>query len=441
MEQKILIVEDNIMLSHMQKTWLEQAGYRVSTAIDEPAARKLLRKEPFELILSDVRLPVGNGIALLEWLNKEQLRIPFVTTTDYASCCDAVRAVKLGAKDYLPKPIYRERLLELVGELLKPLSRVREEKELFKRCSPKARNVERLARLVAPSDMSVLILGANGTGKESIAQGIHQNSDRRGMPFVAVNCGGIPLEIASSLFFGHVKGTFTGADSDREGYFGVAQGGTLFLDEIGSLPYELQGLLLRVLQEHSYTSVGSHRERGADVRIIAATNENLQEAICDGRFREDLFYRLNEFELLQPSLAECREDILPLARFFLKQLSEKYRRTFGGFTEEAENLLLAYPWPGNIRELKNRVKRAVIISEDTLITALDIGIGKGGLTLESGVFPCNPCDEMKLKNVEKEKIQISLALEETKGNITKAAALLGISRTALYGKLKRYNLR
>lgn len=425
----------------MQKAWLEEAGYSVSTAIDEPTARKLLRKESFDLVLSDVRLPVGNGIALLEWLNKEQLKIPFVTTTDYASCCDAVRAVKLGAKDYLPKPVYRERLLELTGELLKPLSRVREEKEMFKRCSPKAKNVERLARLVAPSDMSVLILGANGTGKESIAQGIHQGSDRRDMPFVAVNCGGIPSEIASSLFFGHVKGAFTGADSDREGYFGTAQGGTLFLDEIGNLSYELQGLLLRVLQERVYMPVGSHREREADVRIIAATNENLRQAIRDGHFREDLFYRLDEFELLQPSLSECQEDILPLARFFLKRLSEKYGRVFTGFTEEAENLLLAYSWPGNVRELKNCIRRAVIISEDTLISASDIGGSGGSLSRDSGTSSCNPCDEMKLKDMEKEKMQISLALEKTKGNITRAATLLGISRTALYGKLKRYNLK
>lgn len=429
------------MLSHMQKAWLEEAGYSVSTAIDEPTARKLLRKERFDLVLSDVRLPVGNGIALLEWLNKEQLKIPFVTTTDYASCSDAVHAVKLGAKDYLPKPVYRERLLELTGELLKPLSRVREEKEMFKRCSSKAKNVERLARLVAPSDMSVLILGANGTGKEFIAQSIHQGSDRRDMPFVAVNCGGIPQDIASSLFFGHVKGAFTGAETDREGYFGVAQGGTLFLDEIGNLSYELQGLLLRVLQEHVYMPVGSHRERKADVRIIAATNENLRLAIREGRFREDLFYRLNEFELAQPSLCECQEDILPLARFFLQRLSQKYGRVFTGFTEEAESLLLAYSWPGNIRELKNCIRRAVIISETTLISASDLGSDVCNSAYNSESPTRNSFNEIKLRDLEKEKMQISLALEKTNGNVTKAAALLGISRTALYGKLKRYSLK
>ena len=441
MKQKILIVEDNIMLSHMQKAWLEEAGYSVSTVMDEPTARRLLQKEAFDLVLSDIRLPVGNGIALLEWLNKEQLRMPFVATTDYASCCDAVRAVKLGAKDYLPKPIYRERLLELAGELLRPLSRMREEKELFKRCSPKAREVERLARLVAPSEMSVLIFGSNGTGKESIAQGIHQDSDRSDMPFVAVNCGGIPQEIASSLFFGHVKGAFTGADSNREGYFGMAQGGTLFLDEIGILSYELQGLLLRVLQEHVYTPVGSYRERKADVRIIAATNEDLRQAIREGRFREDLFHRLGEFELFQPSLCDCREDILPLARFFLEQLSEKYGRAFTGFTEEAENMLLAYPWPGNIRELKNRIRRAVIISEDTVISVPDLRSVEENLPPDNGTFTGNSCDEMKLKNAEKEKTQISLALEKSKGNVTQAAVLLGISRTALYGKMKKYRLK
>lgn len=253
MKQKILIVEDNVGLSQMQKDWLLQAGYEVTTAIDEPAARRLLRRTAFDLILSDVRLPEGDGISLLEWTRGERMTTPYIVMTEYATVSDAVRAIRSGAKDYLPKPVHKERLLEMADEILHPLSTVqREEKVLFRRRSAQARHVERLAALVAPSDMSVLILGANGTGKESVARNIHRSSERRSMPFVAVNCGVLPKGLAPSLFFGHVKGAFTGADANREGYFGMAEGGTLFLDEIGTMPYEIQAMLLRVLQENTY---------------------------------------------------------------------------------------------------------------------------------------------------------------------------------------------
>ena len=309
MKRKILIVEDNVGLSQMQKDWLLQAGYEVTTAIDEPAARRLLRRTAFDLILSDVRLPEGDGISLLEWTRRERMTTPYIVMTEYATVSDAVRAIRSGAKDYLPKPVHKERLLEMADEILRPLSTVqREEKVLFRRCSVQARHVERLAALVAPSDMSVLILGANGTGKESVARNIHRSSERRNMPFVAVNCGVLPKELAPSLFFGHVKGAFTGADTNREGYFSMAEGGTLFLDEIGTMPYEIQAMLLRVLQENTYLPVGGKRERKADVRIVAATNEDMAKAIRDGRFREDLYHRLCEFEIRLPLLSEgpCR---------------------------------------------------------------------------------------------------------------------------------------
>ena len=266
MKQKVLIVEDNISLSQRQKDWLEQAGYDVMTAMHEPAARALIRKHRFDFILSDVRLPEGDGISLLEWLTKEKKDIPFIVTTEYGSIPDAVRAIKLGAKDYLPKPVHREHLLELAEEIFRPLATVRTKpKDLFRRTCPKILEVERYARIVAPSDMSVLILGANGTGKESVAQGIHANSGRDGK-FVAVNCGALPRELAASLLFGHEKGAFTGADTAKNGYFDMAKGGTLFLDEIGTMPIDIQSMLLRVLQENTYTPIGSDRERMADVR-------------------------------------------------------------------------------------------------------------------------------------------------------------------------------
>ena len=343
MKRKILIVEDNTGLSQMQKDWFAQAGYDAVTAMNEPIARSLIRKMRFDLILSDVRLPEGDGISLLEWLRKEKKDIPFIITTEYVSVPDVVRTVKLGAKDYLPKPVRRDHLLEL-AKVFRPVATVRKkEKVLFHRTSPKILQVEKFAKLVAPSDMSVMILGANGTGKESVAQTIHQYSERRDMPFVAVNCGALPRELAASLFFGHEKGAFTGADTARTGYFDMAKGGTLFLDEIGTMTYEIQSMLLRVLQENVYTPIGSGKERIADVRIIAAINEDLQPAIKDGRFREDLYHRLNEFEIRQPSLSECPEDIIPLAEFFRERYSKELKRETRGFTDDAKRRMLAYP--------------------------------------------------------------------------------------------------
>ena len=351
MKRKILIVEDNTGLSQMQKDWFAQAGYDAVTAMNEPIARSLIRKMRFDLILSDVRLPEGDVISLLEWLRKEKKDIPFIITTEYVSVPDVMRTVKLGAKDYLPKPVRRDHLLEL-AKVFRPVATVRKkEKVLFHRTSPKILQVEKFAKLVAPSDMSVMILGANGTGKESVAQTIHQYSERRDMPFVAVNCGALPRELAASLFFGHEKGAFTGADTARTGYFDMAKGGTLFLDEIGTMTYEIQSMLLRVLQENVYTPIGSGKERIADVRIIAAINEDLQPAIKDGRFREDLYHRLNEFEIRQPSLSECPEDIIPLAEFFRERYSKELKRETRGFTDDAKRRMLAYPWPGNVREM------------------------------------------------------------------------------------------
>lgn len=368
MKRKILIVEDNVGLSQMQKDWFAQAGYETVTAINEPIAHSLIRKKQFDLILSEVRLPEGDGISLLEWLRKEKTDIPFIITTEYVSVPDVVRTIKLDAIDYLPKPVHKEHLLELAEDVFRPIVIVRkQEKKLFHRTSPKILQVEKYARLVAPSDMSVMILGANGTGKESVAQSIHQGSERWNMPFVAVNCGALPRELAASLFFGHEKRAFTGAGTAKTGYFDMAKGGTLFLDEIGTMSYETQSMLLRVLQENTYTPIGSGKERVADVRIIAATNEDLQQAIKEGRFREDLYHRLCEFEIRQPSLVDCAEDIIPLAEFFRERYSKELKRETCGFTDDTKRRMLAYPWPGNVRELQNRVKRSVLVSESPIL--------------------------------------------------------------------------
>ena len=434
MKKRILIVVDNIALSHIQKDWLVRDGYSVATVMNEPLAHTFLRKARLDLILPHARLPQGDGIHLLEWIGKEKMDIPFVIMTEYASITDAVKAIKMGAKDYLSKPVYHEQLVEMVKELLKPIATMRsKEKELFKRISPKAREAEHLAEIVASSDITVLILGANGTGKESIARSIHFHSTRKDMPFVAVNCGAIPRELAASMFFGHTKGAFTGADTDKGGYFDAAKGGTLFLDEIGTLPFDMQSSLLRVLQEGTFMPVGSSRERVADVRIVAATNENLEQAIEKGTFREDLFHRINEFTLRMPDLKERKEDILLFANFFLDQANKELDKHLIGFDSKASQALLNYHWPGNLRQMKNIVKRATLLAQGSFITLLELGTE----LLETSTV-CSA--SMALRNEETEKEHILEALRQTGNNKSKAAQLLNIDRKTLYNKLKLYNI-
>ena len=435
MKKKILIVEDNIVLSQRLRDRLERCGYAVETAIDEPSARRLIHKCGFDLVLADVRLPKGDGLSLLEWLNGGRRHTPFVVAARHANYPEPGRALESGAYDYLPKPVDMDRLLDTVRELLRPsLSLPRGGKPLFRFASPAACEVRRMASLVAPVEVSVLILGANGTGKESVARRIHEESDRRQMPFVAVNCSVISKELAPSLLFGHVKGSFTGAEKDTEGYFGMAGGGTLFLDEIGTLGYEAQSMLLRVLQEGTYTPVGGSRERRADTRIVAATNEDLALAIREGRFREDLYHRLAEFEIRLPALRECRADLLPLADFFRERFSTELRKPTEGFTPEAEERLLSYPWPGNIREMQNRVRRAVLLSGGPQVGADELGIPDGGAAFPGGIHP-HPKSDAEWKS----SVENALAL--CGGHRGHAAALLHVSEATLYRKMKKYGVK
>lgn len=329
---KILIVEDNMILCGMIEKWLQKAGYEVLTAIDEPGARNILKKNEINLVLGDVRLPEGDGISLLEWMMRSKMEVPFIVMTDYACITDAVRAIKLGAKDYLQKPVHQEQLIELVHSMLKQPVIVRKERSFVERTSEAAKKAASLARRVAPSELSVLILGPSGSGKEVIAQMIHRYSDRREKPFVAVNCGSIPNDLQASEFFGAVKGAFTGAVADRKGHFETANGGTLFLDEVGNMPYSMQILLLRVLQEKEFNPVGSDKVKHTDVRIISATNEDMKKAVEEGRFREDLYYRLAELEILQPPLKDCKDEIFLLAEFFSKEHSGRICVKKDGFT-------------------------------------------------------------------------------------------------------------
>lgn len=428
-----MIVEDNIVLGEVLSRWVGKVGIDADIATHEPSARRRMESKEYSLVLTDVRLPKGDGLSLLEWSMAERHGVPFVVMTDYASVPDAVRAVKMGAEDYLPKPVHEERLTELLGNIIGNVGKAfGNERSLLRRCSPQALAAENLAKRVAGTDWSVMILGPNGSGKESVARTVHRHSLRKGKPFVAVNCGAVPKELAASEFFGHVKGAFTGADGDKDGYFKAAHGGTLFLDEVGNMSLEVQAMLLRVLQEREYVPVGSRKPCKADVRIVSATNADMASAISVGSFREDLYHRLCEFEIRQPSLAECPEDVLSLAEFFLNKYSAEMRLGCAGFTEGAKMALLSWHWPGNIRELANMVRRGVLLAEGGLLSAESLG-------LDGELCAC-PASSLKLIGNEDEKRRITVIFDECCGNVSRAAELLGCSRPTLYKKLRTYGM-
>ena len=424
--KNILIIEDDVVFSRSISNWLKKKGMATGHVSTLSAARKELQVKKFDLVLADLRLPDGSSMELLKWMKGKYYSIPFLIMTSYGQVENAVEAMQLGASNYLCKPVQPDRLWEVIE---KEFSRPQHgSTEFYRGESEKAREMYRLIGPVARSDMSVLLRGASGTGKEHIAAEIHEWSLRRHKPFVAVDCGAVSDDLVRSEFFGYCKGAFTGADSDKAGLFQAAEGGTLFLDEIGNLAPVNQMKLLRALQEKRYLPVGAVRERPFDIRLIAATNADLEKAIAEGSFREDLYHRLNEFTIRVPLLSECGEDILPLAEFFLKQFSARYGKPVQGFDREAAAVLRQYGWPGNIRELKNTVRRAVVFAGEGRISAQELNLDQG----------------MKLGNMivcpEKEEQQILRILGQTGNNRTLTARVLGISRTALYYKLRKYGI-
>ena len=401
---------------------------RVESVTKLSDAKKSVREKEYDLILADLRLPDGNSTLFLEWLNDENYTIPFLIMTNYGQVENAVQAMQLGAVNYLCKPIRPDKLSEAIFNVL---SKSHEENEFYRGESPQALELYKKLKLVALSDYSILIRGASGVGKEHVAREIHDQSHRHSKPYITVDCGAIPEELAASEFFGHRKGAYTGAESDTPGLFRAADGGTLFLDEIGNLSYKTQTLLLRALQEKTYKPLGSTHEYAFNIRLIAATNENLEKAIKEGRFREDLFYRLNEFTLTLPRLSECKEDILPMANFFLRRASEKLKRHFQGFDRLAETALEQYPWFGNIRELKNTINCAALIAESQWITVKDLSLD---LSIETEEEPEDATEQ------EKEKVILLQTLERTGNNRSKAAKMLKLSRTTFYEKLRKYHI-
>ena len=446
----ILIVEDDLTFATMMQTWLRKKGFDVDRVSSVSAAARQLTDTPnFDLILSDLRLPDHDGLFLLEWMRKHNLRIPFIVMTSYAEVQNAVLAMKTGASDYIAKPVQPDILLQKIRDALstpepaptpQPATPAPEAKaqeptadvpRYIEGKSEASRQLYEYVGLVAPTPMSVLILGASGTGKEYVARRIHELSPRRDKPFFALDCGAIPKEVAASEFFGYVKGTFTGATTDKTGAFVEANGGTLFLDEVGNLSYDVQVQLLRALQERKVRPLGGAHEIDVDIRLVCATNGDLASLVADGQFREDLYHRINEFTIYMPELKDRGTDIFLFADLFIKHANADLGRDVIGIDDKASERIASYAWPGNLRELNNVMRRATLLAKGK-----HIGLSE----LERSMAPSTPTEPLALHDEQTEQQRIEAALRATGGNKSKAAQLLAVDRKTLYNKMKRYGM-
>ncbi len=446
MRQQIIIVEDDIAFGKMLTTFLERRNFNVVLCYNGKDARKKLQQQKFNLLITDLKLPDDSGLELLDFTKKVAPGTKTILMTSYAEVSTAVEAIKKGALDYISKPFRPEELLMVINEAseikrvphsLDAVKKENSSKDITRVISfvtgrsESSKKFNEYLKLVGPTDMYVLIQGESGTGKEVAAKAIHEYSTRKNEKFIAVDCGAIPKEIAASEFFGHLKGSFTGAINDKKGHFEMAHKGTLFLDEIGNLSYENQIQLLRVLQERKIKPVGGNSEIEVDVRIISATNENLAVAVNEGKFREDLFHRLNEFFIQIPSLRERSEDMMLFTEYFLSQANTSLGKDVIGFSKEVELAFKRYSWPGNLRELKNVIKRAVLLTQGALIPLE--AIPKEVLTTATTTV-------MDFSKQFNEKQLILNALKETDFNKSQAAKLLKITRKTLYNKIEQYKL-
>lgn len=454
----ILIVEDDIAFGTMLQTWLRRKGFEVDKATSVGAAVKLLvDMKSVDLVLSDLRLPDHDGLRLLAWMHEHSINAPFIVMTNYAEVQNAVLAMKSGAADYIAKPVQPDILLQKINDAMEqntqqsnatiqnsttqnaPTAHNSKLKTQNSEAAPRyiegkseaSRQLYSYVELVAPTPMSVLILGASGTGKEYVAHRIHDLSQRHDRPFFALDCGAIPRDVAASEFFGHKKGAFTGADADKRGAFEIANGGTMFLDEVGNLSYEVQVQLLRALQERRIRPVGGTKEIDIDIRLVCATNENLEEAVSEGRFREDLYHRINEFTIYMPKLSERGSDLFLFADLFIRHANEELNRNVEGFDSGAAEMLASHSWPGNLRELNNVVKRAVLLTRGSQITTAELTQAMGQIRTDN---------VLQLHDEDTERQRIITALQQTNGNKAKAARLLGVDRKTIYNKIEKLGI-
>lgn len=432
--KKVIIIEDSLTFCNSLGKKLESKGWETTLCYNYKDGVKAVKESSeWDIIISDMRLGNDNGVDLLEWMRENGYKNPFLIMTSYDESMSAVRTMKLGAEDYIPKKLLFDVIYERLEEIIDKRKRFIElNSKIVDRKSEKFRQIYKMTGLFAKSDMAVMILGDNGTGKEHIAEKIHLQSKRADKPFEIVDCGTLSAELAASALFGHEKGAFTSADAARKGYFELATGGTLFLDEIGNLPIDVQAMLLRVLQSKTYRPLGATKDKVADVRIIAATNENLQKAVQEGRFRSDLYYRLHEAVIEIPQLRECKEDIMPLANFFLKLYSQHSDTKVRGISKDAQKALVSHTWPGNVRELKSCIMRAVLLCENEMVGVDDLQLSQSSLVDEALNF------EEQERNINRERIL--WALEHCNGIKRDAAKLLEMSHTTFYARMKEYGV-
>jgi two-component system response regulator HydG len=467
MSGRILVIDDDKDMCLVLSKFLTKNEYEVDIAHTGEGGLKLLRDNEYILILCDYRLPDITGVEALQKIKVLSPMVPVIIITGYSDVRTAVETFRYGASDYVTKPLYPDELLVTIRETItknnqksftgdkiqdgksdspkqsRGSSKGHNGQEFIVGKSVQSQTVQRYVELIAPSDMSVIITGETGTGKEFVAQAIHKFSNRSDKPFIAIDCGALPKELAGSELFGHVKGAFTGAVNDKQGSFEVANNGTIFLDEIGNLSYENQVKLLRVLQERRIKRIGATRDIAIDVRIIAATNEDLNKAVKEGRFREDLYHRLNEFKIALSPLRERKEDILVFADYFLQKANVALNKNAKAFSPEVTDQLRNYYWHGNLRELNNVVKRAVLLTQGETVEAESLP-QEIVHSLEMSSISQHHNEEVSLlKNIagSAERQAIIDVLEKVNYNKSRAAELMNIDRKTLYNKLKLYNIK
>lgn len=458
--EKILIVEDDLSFGTIIQTWLRKKGFEVekttsvksAIAAWEETAKQGNAARGFDLVLSDLRLPDKDGIFLLRWMREHGMKVPFIVMTSYAEIQNVVLAMKSGATDYIAKPFHPDILLDKIHEALNARKQsanststpedggAKDDQsdnppKYIEGESEASRKLYSYVSLVAPTPMSVLILGASGTGKEYVARRIHELSPRAGKPFFALDCGAIPKDVAASEFFGHVKGAYTGAEDDKKGAFEMANGGTLFLDEMGNLSYEVQVQLLRALQERKVRPLGSNKEIEVDIRLVCATNEDLAERVAEGAFREDLFHRINEFTIYMPELKQRGSDIFLFADLFIRHANKELNRQVEGLDDKAKAMIASYGWPGNLRELNNVMKRATLLATGRYIGVKELEQGMAHIQVPTAMRP-----PTTLHDEQTERQRIEAALNAAGGNKSKAAQMLAVDRKTLYNKMRKYGM-
>lgn len=452
--EKILIIDDDNFICEILRKQLENNNYQIHLAFSAKSAFEVIKKINFDLVLCDFRLPDSSGLEVIQKLKTLQSNLPIIIITAYTDVRMAVQLIKLGAIDYITKPIQQEELLILIKNTLhkeqndfKEKAKTQYLNDFVVGESEQIKQAIELALKVAPTDMSVIIEGETGTGKEYIARFIHENSTRSNKPFVAIDCGAIPKDLANSELFGHVKGSFTGAIADKEGAFQMADGGTLFLDEIGNLSYEIQLKFLRAVQERFVSRIGDIKSKRINIRIIAATNNNLHNEVKENTFREDLYHRINEFKITLPPLRSRGQDILIFVAHFIRMSNSELGKNIVGISPEVERIILNYPWFGNLRELKNIIKRSVLLANGTMIEKYCLP-SEVIYPMQNEEYQANSTSlsernsDSILKNASSniEKQLIIKTIEEVKYNKSQAAKILNIDRKTLYNKMKLYNI-